>query len=396
MRKKILIVYDAMITGGTTTAIIPLMKIISKYYDVDLLLNRNNGECMDLIPKEINVLPEARIKKENITLLHKIQMLILAIKSAIRYIYLTKSINYFEIKKNIFNNISLNILSRNIDKKYDVAIGFIEGWADNFVSLNIKAEKKIVWIHAQMDYVISKPSLENVWMKNIDKFIFVTEANKIKFDIMFPKLSQRSTVCENLVNKDYIISKSFIIPNDKKYKSFIKFTNLKIITVCRLTENIKGIDRIVNCVKILKYYGLSFKWFILGDGKDRISIEKKIKQNGIEDNLLLLGNITNPFPYVRMADIFVLLSRFEGKPISITEALILGTPPIVTNYPSAKEQIIHNENGIIINNNNEDIELFFVKLAKGEFDYFHLRDNLKKHPINIKDSINNIMKVIEE
>lgn len=54
MRKKILIVYDAMITGGTTTAIIPLMKIISKYYDVDLLLNRNNGECMDLIPKEIN------------------------------------------------------------------------------------------------------------------------------------------------------------------------------------------------------------------------------------------------------------------------------------------------------------------------------------------------------
>ena len=137
-------------------------------------------------------------------------------------------------------------------------------------------------------------------------------------------------------------------------------------------------------------------WCILGDGRDRLTIAQNIKENDVGDCLFLYGNIENPFPYVKAADIFVLLSRFEGKPLCVTEALIVGTPPIVTNYPSAKEQIIHNENGFIMDNDEESIEKFIRLLASGGYDYLYLRKNLSNKPFRVEKSVGNIIKVIEE
>lgn len=99
MKKKMLIVYDAMITGGTTTGIIPFLKIISSVYDVDFLLYRNDGEHMDEITDSVTLLPEARIAKRDISALDTIMMIIAAIKSAIRYMAFTKRIDIVEMKK---------------------------------------------------------------------------------------------------------------------------------------------------------------------------------------------------------------------------------------------------------------------------------------------------------
>ena len=94
--------------------------------------------------------------------------------------------------------------------------------------------------------------------------------------------------------------------------------------------------------------------------------------------------MSNPFPYVKAADVFVLLSRFEGKPICITESLIIGTPAIVTNYPSANEQIICGHNGIIIDNSEEAINLFSVEFAQGKHDIKELKGNLLRSPFEMK------------
>ena len=187
-----------------------------------------------------------------------------------------------------------------------------------------------------------------------------------------------------------------MIPDDEYYSFFAGFTGFKIITVCRLTEYIKGIDRILKFAKVLKTNGIKFRWCILGDGKDRSSIERQIKENDIEDCLFLFGNIINPFPYVKAADIFILLSRFEGKPICITESLIIGTPAIVTNYPSANEQIVCGYNGIIIDNSEKAINDFSLEFAQRKYDIKELKDNLLRNPFEIKDPISNIIKVIEE
>lgn len=396
MKKKILIVYDAMITGGTTTGIIPFIKAISSVCDVDLLLYRNDGEHMDEIVDSVAVLPEARKMKKDISVIDILRMFGKGVKSVTQYVTFVKKIDVAEMKKRVLSEASLVGLSRNIHKEYDIAIGFIEGWADRIVATQIKAKKKIAWIHAQIDYVVTQPKLEYTWMKCIDKFVFVTKSNKDKFDLLFPEYSNRSLVCENIIDTENIVKKAQMIPNDECYNLFAGFNGLKIVTVCRLTENIKGIDRVIRFAKMLKINHIKYRWYILGDGKDKLSIENQIKENNIEDCLFLLGNMSNPFPYVKEADVFVLLSRYEGKPICITESLIVGTPAIVTNYPSANEQIISNYNGIIIDNSDKAIDVFVQEFAQGKHDIKRLKENLLKSPFETKNPINDIMKVIED
>lgn len=396
MKKKILVVYDAMITGGTTTGIIPFLKVLSSVYDVDLLLYKNDGEHMDQIVDSVTILPEARKSKKDISILDRVKIIVKVVESIVTYLAITKKYDAVEIKKRVLSVISLVGLSRNINKKYDIAIGFIEGWADKYVATKVKASKKIAWIHAQIDYIVSNPKLETDWMKSINKYVFVTQANKDRFDLMFQDYLYMSSVCENIVDNENIVKKAQITPNDEKYSFFADFTGIKMITVCRLTENIKGIDRIIKFAKLLKINRIQFRWCILGDGKDRISIENQIKENNIEDCLFLFGNMSNPFPFVKAADVFVLLSRYEGKPICITESLIIGTPAIVTHYPSADEQIICGFNGIIVDNSDEAINSFSLEFAQGKYDIKRMKENLSKNPFEVKSPIGDIIKVIED
>ena len=85
MKKKVLVVYGSMTTGGTTTAIIPFLKALSVEYEVDLLLGMHDGECMDSIPASVNILPAARIRKSELTVFQKAALLKPAIKSACAY-----------------------------------------------------------------------------------------------------------------------------------------------------------------------------------------------------------------------------------------------------------------------------------------------------------------------
>lgn len=394
--KKILVIYGSMTTGGTTTAIIPLLKALSEKYEVDLLLGMHDGECMDSIPASVNLLPAARIRKANLSLLQKGALLIPAAQSADAYFHQTKKPSLAGLKNRVQSDLVLFHLSKPTKTHYDVSIGFIAGWADQYTALCTNADKRVAWIHAQIDYIVSDPSRERRWMDNIDKFVFVTKSNQEKFDAMFPEYSARSMVCENIVDEGRIKRNSLMIPEDEIYRNFASFAGLKIVTVCRLTENIKGLDRVVRCARILKNYGITFKWYILGDGDDRVTVANRIKENDVEDCLFLLGTISNPFPYVKAADLFVLLSRFEGKPICVTEALVLGTTPVVTNYPSAEEQIVHGKNGFVIENSDDAVDRFMASLAQGQIDFTSIQKEARNHPFSVADPMRDIIKVIED
>ena len=59
-KKKILFVYDSMMIGGTTSAILALLEEIKREYDVSLLLYENGGAFFDQIPTGVRILDEAR------------------------------------------------------------------------------------------------------------------------------------------------------------------------------------------------------------------------------------------------------------------------------------------------------------------------------------------------
>lgn len=165
----------------------------------------------------------------------------------------------------------------------------------------------------------------------------------LKFKRQYPLLSEKTDIFYNIVNQEKIY---------KLADEFIAFENgfneVKLLTVGRLTPE-KGQDCIPSIINELKKEGISVKWYLIGDGNSREDIEVEIKKYNVEDSVILLGTKLNPYPYFKECDIYVQTSRHEGYCITLAEARAFYKPIITTNFLAAREQIIHNYNGLIVN-----------------------------------------------
>jgi glycosyltransferase involved in cell wall biosynthesis len=235
-----------------------------------------------------------------------------------------------------------------LNKVYDVAIGFMELWPNAYVSKCIKAKKKIGWVHS--DYIGSGLELkyDRKSYSRLDYIVGVAKSSVETLKSLLPELKDRIIMIENINNIEYIRERAgevcLDIDNAKE--------DIVLISVNRLDCYCKGIDRGVVAAAKLKEEGFNFKWYIIGDGEDKNKILAMIKEYSVEDCFILLGKKINPYPYIAKADLFVLCSRYEGKPITVTEAQILSIPVLVTNYKSAAEQVMDGENGMIVENND--------------------------------------------
>jgi glycosyltransferase involved in cell wall biosynthesis len=81
---------------------------------------------------------------------------------------------------------------------------------------------------------------------------------------------------------------------------------------------------------------------ILGEGEERPQLEALIRQLGLEQDVNLPGFVSNPYPYMAHAALFVLSSRWEGLPTVLVEAMSLRTPVIATDCPSGPREILRN------------------------------------------------------
>ena len=155
-------------------------------------------------------------------------------------------------------------------------------------------------------------------------------------------MSDKSRVCQNIVDMG-------LIKSQLKGKSFDdNFAGVRLLDVTRIDPN-KGLDIAVRVCSMLKKQGVNFRWYILGNDPlgYRKELERLIQLYDVVDSFILLGFTSNPYPYMNDADIIVHFSRFEGRSVSIDEALALRKPILLTNYPTAKDQITNGVNGWI-------------------------------------------------
>lgn len=100
--------------------------------------------------------------------------------------------------------------------------------------------------------------------------------------------------------------------------------------------------------------GYYHKIYVIGDGPEREKLENLVKANDIDETFLLLGKKENPYPYIKNATYFCLLSKFEGYGMVIEEAKILNKPIIITDT-AAREALVNYKNSKILNNTEEGI-----------------------------------------
>lgn len=161
-------------------------------------------------------------------------------------------------------------------------------------------------------------------------------------------------------NTKYIpnfINKNLLIASDSSPKDM---PNNAVLAIGRLNILVKQFDKLILSYKNTNAFKNSVPLIILGDGPDKLVLEKLIKSNNLETHVKLLGFVPNPYDYIKHCKFLVLCSKFEGMPLVILEALAIGTPVISFNCKSGPSELInHKTNGLLIDDQN------FLKLEKG-------------------------------
>lgn len=348
--KKVLISSFDMDVGGVERSLINLLENFDyDNYEVDLMLYRHQGDFMKLLPNKHKLLQEideystfrksiSQVFKEKKFGIGIARILAKCNANIIGKLKDTTEAGYYQMQ--LMWKYCIPFLPR-FDKEYDVAISYL--WPHYFIAEKVRAKKKIAWIHT--DYSTIDNDIKSD-MKMWDKFNYIVAVShhcKEAFLNKYPKLINKTIVIENITSPLFIKRMSNEAINDIEIyeKSF------KLLTVARLSYA-KGIDNSVRALKILHDRGMmDIKWFVIGYGGDEIMIRRLVSQYNLQSSFILLGKKVNPYPYIKMCDLYVQPSRYEGKAVTVTEAQILGKPVVITNYPTAKSQVKDGIDGII-------------------------------------------------
>lgn len=158
---------------------------------------------------------------------------------------------------------------------------------------------------------------------------------------------QKVTVINNPVSLEKIKLKTqdALLPEEFSQKNKPIY-----VSAGRLTKQ-KGYDIILQRLSELE--SIPFKYYILGEGKERLALEKIIKEKHLENDVSLLGFKDNPYDYIYYSDALILCSRYEGFPNIVLEANAIGKPVFSNMCPGGINEIIkEGVNGVACNFEN--------------------------------------------
>lgn len=186
--------------------------------------------------------------------------------------------------------------------------------------------------------------------QNLDLIVAVSKDAKDSIVKLFPDFNNRIEVIKDSISKSNIerMAQEYapLFPEDRV---------LRIATAARLCDGAKGMDILLKTALYLKNKGVTYHWVVMGNGGYRPQMDSFIKENHLEQNLLLLGETPNPYPYIKHATLYVQTSRFEGYGLALAEARLLNTPIVTTSYEGWEMQMLHLKNGYVAGMSPESV-----------------------------------------
>lgn len=143
----------------------------------------------------------------------------------------------------------------------------------------------------------------------------------------------------------------------------------------------------------------NIRFVFIGDGPEKVDLEKYIKEKSLEDKVFLLGSKNNVMEHLEYLDLFILCSYIEGLPLSPIEAFSKKIPVIGTNIGGTNEEINNGINGYLVE--TKDIEKFkekIIYLYNDKIMLSKLGENAYKTYIekfNLENYVNNHKKLYE-
>jgi len=383
-KKRIFISMHYLELGGAEISLIGLLQALDySKYDVDLFVHRHQGELMQFIPKEVNLLPEivsyACIESPLTEAIRRGQFGVAwgrlkAKWRARQYQPKDASLPQCAVFQYIAQEVEPYLPSLEQFGNYDLAISFLQ--PHNYVLSKVRAKKKACWIHTDYTKVEFDVDAELPVWTAYDYVVSISPDVTKTFLQVFPTLSNKIVEIENILSSKFVRERAEETDVTNEMPKNEKTVN--VLSVGRFSDA-KNYDNVPDICRRVRENGIDLYWYIIGFG-DETLIRQKIHEAGMEDYVIILGKRTNPYPYMKACDIYAQPSRYEGKSVTVREAQMLGKPVVVTNYATAKSQIQDRIDGVIVPMDNkgcaEGMSVFIrnEELQKDIVNYLHGHD----------------------
>lgn len=142
----------------------------------------------------------------------------------------------------------------------------------------------------------------------------------------------------------------------------------------------KGFDILIEAFEILLKSGFDLQLVIIGGGMLENELIQLVKEKKIEDRIIFIGSISNPYPIVANSVLYVCSSRYEGLPTAMIEAMSLGKVVVSTPCDFGPKEILDGgEYGILCS------DISSSSLAESLLNYLNLE--IEKKNLLIQKSI---------
>ena len=378
---KILVLHGHLSMGGEERVLLNVLRnLVELNYDVDLLITWNHKEnnlFENEIPKKVNY----EFLFDSYNGKNKLIKEIYRIKAKITYLK--------KIEKKIKN------------EKYDIVIDYSSNLLkyDNF---DIKIPV-FAWIHFSLTFG-EKLTLEKIkkykkQYKKYSKIFAITRVMKEEFINKVGIDEKKVELVYNPIDLKLIEKKAENV--EKKYENYLKQDYF--LQVSRLTQQ-KQPEHLVDIYYKLKQAGIKEKLYFIGDGEKKEIIKQKIKEYNLENDIILLGQIENPYPFFKNSKLFVHTAKYEGLPTVLLESLALGTPVVSYDCPTGPRDILgkNSEYGELISLNDKDMfveKVLELMNSKEKYEKYKklslIRANdfsMENNKVKLKELIENIKK----
>jgi len=305
-------------------------------HSVDLLITRKEGDHLNNIPKGLNVVVLA--KSSRVKGLIKV---LTSCSNPLRFISLLKLPRFLTVLQSTSHYY--------VKRKPDLVISTLH--TCNLANIMAREctqsnTKVIVRECIQLtSFIQSVPSREKTLLPFIkllyplaDKVVSV--AKQVEDDLL-----THINVAEG---KSLFIYNPVIGPDFHKKANMpvgVKWLNDKdtyvILGAGRLSKQ-KDFSTLIEAFSIVKPKSPNMKLLIIGEGEQRVSLQKQVDKLNLTDSVTLFGFVDNPLSYMSKADLFVLPSLLEGAPNVLVEAMASGCQVISTDSPGGASELLKN------------------------------------------------------
>lgn len=347
-KKKILFAINYMNVGGIETSLLSLINVLSAdEFEVHLALMNYGGELFGKIPETVSVHIIHPYRKAMKFLDHPVRETLRRMRGGNAATALKDLTAYAGARVRGTLHPLYAYLLRGDDAfehmEFDLAVNYAgpSEMLDHYIVNHVSARHRALWLHFDLNHVFDRRKSSRLTHGGYDRVFCVSPDVRRVYCERYPEFASKAEVFPNIIDRDAVRAMAQRPGVFAPRKGCVN-----IVTVGRL-EHIKGQDMALQALALLP---VNFHWHFVGGGVDgeperldalsrKLDVDKRAHFHGMQ---------SNPYPFMKEADIYVQPSRSEGASITVPEAALFDAPIVLTPFTVARQLVDSIGGGAII------------------------------------------------